>query len=121
MQAVANAKKAGKAIHAFGAVADPLSAGTGLNRDTPMEHPRHLTGIGTFMPVAANFELARRMFPGLKTVGVAWNPAESNSRAFTVKAREVCEMLGIELLEATVENSSGVGEEIGRASCRERE
>ena len=109
-QAVANANKAGKAIHVFGAVADPFSAGIGVRREAPMDHPRHLVGIGTFMPVAANFELARRMFPGLKTVGVAWNPAESNSRAFTVKAREVCEMLGIELLEATVENSSGVGE-----------
>ena len=53
MQAVANANKAGKAIHVFGAVADPFSAGIGLNRDNPMEHPRHLTGIGTFMPVAA--------------------------------------------------------------------
>ena len=60
MQAVANANKAGKAIHVFGAVADPFSAGIGLNRDNPMEHPRHLTGIGTFMPVAANFQLARR-------------------------------------------------------------
>ncbi len=110
MQAVANANKAGKAIHVFGAVADPFSAGIGLNRDNPMEHPRHLTGIGTFMPVAANFQLARRMFPGLRTVGVAWNPAESNSRAFTEKAREACQSLGIELLEATVENSSSVGE-----------
>lgn len=109
-QAVANANKAGKAIHVFGAVADPFSAGIGVRREAPMDHPAHLVGIGTFMPVAANFEMARRMFPGLKTVGVAWNPVESNSRAFTVKAREVCERLGIELLEATVENSSGVGE-----------
>ena len=110
MQAVANANKAGKAIHVFGAVADPFSAGIGLRPDNPMDHPRHLAGIGTFMPVSANFELARRMFPGLKTVGVAWNPAESNSRAFTIKAREACQALGIELLETTVENSSGVGE-----------
>jgi ABC-type uncharacterized transport system substrate-binding protein len=110
MQAVANANKAGKVIHVFGAVADPFSAGIGLNRENPMDHPRHLAGIGTFMPVGADFELARRMFPQLKTVGVAWNPAESNSRAFTMKAREACQALGIELLEATVDNSSGVGE-----------
>src|SRR5437867_6061156 len=110
MQAVANANKAGKAIHVFGAVADPFSAGIGVSRERPMDHPPHLTGIGTFMPVASNFQLARRMFPGLKTLGVAWNPAESNSRAFTEKAREICKTLGIELLEATVDNSSGVGE-----------
>jgi len=110
MQAVANANKAGKAIHVFGAVADPFSAGIGLNRDNPMDHPKHLVGIGTFMPVAKNFELARRMFPDLRTVGLAWNPAESNSRAFTIKAREACQALGIELLEVNVEHSSGVGE-----------
>src|SRR5262249_6317763 len=110
MQAVANANKAGKTIHVFGAVADPFSAGIGLNRDKPMDHPRHLVGIGSFIPVAGNFELARRMFPALETVGVAWTPAESNSRAFTIKARETCQALGIQLLETTVENSSGVGE-----------
>jgi len=110
MQAVANANKAGKAIHVFGAVADPFSAGIGLNRENPMDHPKHLVGIGTFMPVAADFELARQLFPALKTVGLAWNPAESNSRAFTLKAREACQRLGIELLEANVEHSSGVGE-----------
>jgi len=41
-------------------------------------------------------------------VGVAWNPAEANSRAFTEKARETCKAMGIELLEANVENSNGV-------------
>src|SRR5262249_52302811 len=110
MQAVANANKAGKTLHVFGAVADPYSAGIGVSRENPKSHPPHLTGIGTFMPVAANFQLAQRMFPGLKTVGVAWNPSESTSRAYTMKAREVCQMLGIELIEATVDNSSGVGE-----------
>jgi len=110
MQAVAEANKTGKTVHVFGAVADPFSAGIGLNRENPSAHPRHLVGIGTFMPVAANFEMARRMFPALKVVGVAWNPAEANSRAYTMKGREVCRSLGIELLEATVDNSSGVGE-----------
>ncbi len=110
MQAVANANKDGKVIHVFGAVADPFSAGIGLHRENPMAHPRHLVGIGTFMPVASGFQLARQMFPGLKTIGVAWNPAESNSRAFTTKAQEASKDLGIELLEATVDNSSGVAE-----------
>ena len=48
------------------------------------------------------------MFPRLKRVGVAWNPAEANSRAFVENAREVCRDRGIELLEANVENSNSV-------------
>jgi ABC-type uncharacterized transport system substrate-binding protein len=110
MQAVANANKAGKTTHVFGLVANPFVSGVGLNQDKPLDHPKHLVGIGSFMPVADSFKLARRLFSGLSVVGVTWNPGEANSRAFTLKAREVCQQLGIKLLEATVDNSSGVFE-----------
>ena len=88
MQAVANANKAGKVTHVFGVVADPFSAGVGINREDPLDHPKHLVGIGTLLPVASSFQLAREFFPGLKSVGVVWNPGESNSRVFTEQARE---------------------------------
>jgi putative ABC transport system substrate-binding protein len=52
------------------------------------------------------------MWPGLTRIGVAWNPAEPNSRMFVGKAREAAPELGIELLEAQVENTSGVTEAI---------
>jgi ABC-type uncharacterized transport system substrate-binding protein len=110
MQAVANANRGGAAIHVFGAVADPFVAGVGLVRENPMAHPKHFVGIETFMPVVDCFTLARQMFPGLKTVGVVWNPGEANSRAYTEKARETAGKLGIELLEANADSSSGVSE-----------
>jgi len=109
-QAVANANKSGKTIHVFGAVADPSIAGIGVSKDNPLDHPKHLVGVGTFLPAADSFAMARKMFPGLKTVGIVWNAAEANSRAYTTKARETCAQLGITLLEATVDNSSGVFE-----------
>jgi ABC-type uncharacterized transport system substrate-binding protein len=108
LQAVANANRGGKTVQVFGAVADPSVAGVGITRDKPLDHPSNLVGIGSFLPVENAFKIAREMFPGLKTVGVAWNPAEANSRAFTEKAREACKRMGIELLEANVENSNGV-------------
>ena len=110
MQAVANANKAGKVTHVFGVVADPFSAGVGINRENPLDHPKHLVGIGTLLPVANSFQLAREFFPGLKSVGVVWNPGESNSRVFTEQAREAAKKLGIDLLEATADNSSAVVE-----------
>jgi putative ABC transport system substrate-binding protein len=110
LQAVANANRNGKTIQVFGAVADPSVAGVGISHDKPLDHPRNLVGIGSFLPVADSFQIARQMFPGLKRVGVAWNPAEANSRAFTEKAREACKAMDIELLEANVENSNGVRE-----------
>ncbi len=112
MQTVANANKAGKVIHVFGIVADPFVSGIGLSRERPDDRPAHITGIGSFVPVSRAFTLARRMFPALRTVGVAWNPAEANSEAFTKAARVTCRELGITLLEANVESSAAVSEAV---------
>jgi putative tryptophan/tyrosine transport system substrate-binding protein len=108
LQAIANANRNGKTVQVFGLVADPVVAGVGVRRDNPLDHPRNLVGIGSFLPVQDAFRIAREMFPNLKRIGVAWNPAEANSRAFVEKAREVCQRWGIELLEANVENSNSV-------------
>ena len=110
LQTMANANRAGKMPHVFGAVADPPSAGVGISRNDPLSHPKHLVGIGTFLPVRPVFQLARRMNPALNSIGVVWNPGESNSEAFTKKARAVCADMGLQLVEATVDNSSGVYE-----------
>src|SRR5215813_4312712 len=108
LQAVANANRGTNTVHVFGLVADPVVAGVGISRSNPLDHPRNLVGIGSFLPVQDAFRIAREMLPGLKAVGVAWNPAEANSRAFVEKARETCKQLGIELFEANVENSNSV-------------
>jgi putative ABC transport system substrate-binding protein len=108
LQAVANANRGGRTVHVFGLVADPVVAGVGISRTDPLDHPQNLVGIGSFLPVQDAFRIAREMFPGLKKVGVAWNPAEANSRAFVEKARESCKEMGIDLLEANVENSNSV-------------
>jgi ABC-type uncharacterized transport system substrate-binding protein len=112
LQVVANANKAGRAKHVFGIVADPYVADVGLDRADPLRHPRHMVGQSIMLPVGEAFRVAKRMWPGLTRVGVAWNPAEPNSRMFVDKAREAAPELGIELLEAQVENTSGVTEAI---------
>src|SRR5215469_14512466 len=108
LQAVANANRGKKTVQVFGLVADPSVAGVGISHDDPLKHPANLVGYGSFLPVGDAFAIAREMFPGLKRVGAAWNPAEANSRAFVEKAREACQQVGIELLEANVENSNAV-------------
>src|SRR5262245_29481864 len=110
LQAVANANRDGRVRHVFGLVADPFSAGVGLDRNRPLVHPPHLVGQGIFPPVLDAFGLARKLYPGLRKVGLMWNPAESNSRAATLRAREIAGRMGIELIEASVENVTGVPE-----------
>src|SRR5215510_9539908 len=118
MQAVAKANTKGKAIHVFGLVADPFAAGVGLRRDAPLDHPRHFVGFGIPAPVDQSFRFAHQMFPRLKTVGVAWNPAESNSVGYVGQARKAAQELQIELLEAHVDNSSGVLEAASSLASR---
>jgi putative ABC transport system substrate-binding protein len=112
LQALANANERGRIMHVFAAVADPYSAGVGLDRADPLVHPRHLVGFGSLSPVEATFRILLAANPALARVGVAHNPAESNSRRFMELARATCKARSIELLEAAVENSSGVVEAI---------
>jgi ABC-type uncharacterized transport system substrate-binding protein len=108
MQAVANANRDGRVTHVFTLVADPFSAGVGLDRSRPLQHPPHMVGHGSFLPVEESFAMAREALPSLTTVGMAWNPAESNSQAFTLKAREACAKMGLRLIEANVDSTAGV-------------
>jgi len=87
MQVVANANRAGKAKHVFGIVTDPFKAGVGISRENPLDHPKYMTGIGSLVPPELAFAMAKKMFPALKTVGLVWNPSESNSVAYTSAAR----------------------------------
>lgn len=112
LQVVANANKAGRTMHVFGIVVDPYAAGVGLDPANPLAHPRHLVGQSIHFHVSEIFETARRMLPSLKTVGVAWDPSQTNSRRFVEDARIACQKLGIDLVEAQVENTAGVREAI---------
>src|SRR5262249_55844329 len=81
--------------------------------DAPPPPPPYMAGYATMQPVDEAFALARKLFPRLSTVGVVWNPAESNSEVATSMARAACKGMRLELLEATVDNSSGVKESAG--------
>jgi putative ABC transport system substrate-binding protein len=50
------------------------------------------------------------MRPGLKRVGLVWDPGEANSVITTRIARQVCAKMGIELIESTAESTTLVGE-----------
>src|SRR6185369_1860195 len=119
LQTVANANKfASQTPHVFGLVTDPYGAGVGINRTNHLDHPPYLAGYGTMQPVAEAFKMAKQMRPELKTVGLVWNPTESNSEAQTRLARSVCAELGITLIEANAENSIAVAEAASSLTAR---
>ena len=117
MQAVANANRDGRIPHVFGTVANPRRSGVGIGAD-PLDHPPHLVGIGIMIQVDGAFVIARRMFPALQRVGMPWNPAESNSVAFTDAMRELCKKMGLTLLEANVDSTAAVAEAVSSLISR---
>ncbi len=118
LQAVAKANSAGRVKHVFGIVANPLAAGVGINPNNPLDHPKNMVGIGTLVPLGELLELAKRMNPRLKRVGLPWNPSQSNSETYTRLARSAAPPLGIELLEGPVEATPAVGEVVASLVAR---
>jgi putative ABC transport system substrate-binding protein len=108
LQVMANANKKGEVMHVFCAVTDPYVSGVGITGTAPNQHPKHLVGIGTFQPVEKAFETARQMKPDLKKVGTVWCVSETCSEACVRLARKKCAELGIELVEASVENPTQI-------------
>jgi putative tryptophan/tyrosine transport system substrate-binding protein len=118
LQAVAKANRDGRVKHVFGLAANPLEAGVGINPNDPLGHPKNMGGIGSSPPLDELLELAKRMNPRLKRVGLPWNPSQSNSQTYTRMARAAAPRLGIELLEGTVDATPAVGEVVASLVAR---
>ena len=112
LQTIANANRVATPPrrHVFALVSDPYAVGVGVSRENHLIHPAYMTGLGSLAPVQEAFELARRMLPNLKRVGLVWDPSEANSVVTTTLARKICAQLGITLVEANAENSTAIGD-----------
>jgi ABC-type uncharacterized transport system substrate-binding protein len=123
LQTIANANRHATPPrrHVFGLVSDPYGAGVGVNAENHADHPPYMTGFGSLPPVEDTFKLARQLRPGLKRVGLVWNPTETNSVAATKLARSICNELGITLVEANAENATSVAQSAASLLSREVE
>lgn len=103
LQVVANTNK--KVPQIFGFVTDPYIMGIAK---TPENHIPNITGIATSQPVDYTFQLINELFPKRKKMGIVWNPAEACSQVCVAKARIAAKKFNIELIEATVTNTSEI-------------
>ncbi len=108
VQTFAAANKQTQKKHVFALVTDPWAVGIGLTKE-PASQPSYMTGVGTMQPVKGMFDLARRLNPNFKKVGLVWNTAELNSEINTKIGRKVGQEMGFELVEANAMGTSEVG------------
>jgi len=89
----------------FTCVTDPLAAKAGTSR---ADHLPFVTGVGSFPPVNRSLDMMQKLVPGLRAVGVMYNPAEANSAKELTVAREIFRSRSIRLEEVAISGSNEV-------------
>ncbi|GAA0180528.1 ABC transporter substrate-binding protein [Clostridium sediminicola] len=89
----------------FSACTDPLGAGLVLDMNKP---GKNVTGTSDAVSAEKIMELAKRITPDIKTVGALYNSSETNSISVVNNLKEYAAANGMEVIEATVTNSSEV-------------
>ena len=89
----------------FAAVTDPL--GAKLVRD--MHEPGgNVTGVSDLSPVRAHINLIEAITPGARTIGVLFNPLESNSHTLVYLMKKTAMGANMTIVEAPARKSSDV-------------
>ncbi|MGE4293657.1 MAG: ABC transporter substrate-binding protein [Desulfovibrio sp.] len=89
----------------FTGVTDPVSAKIVASLKQP---GANVTGMTDMSPMDKHVELIRAFLPEIKKLGVIYNAGETNSVVLVEVLKSQCAPLGIEVVEATIDNSSGV-------------
>lgn len=89
----------------FGAVTDPVSAGIVKSNDHP---GGNITGVSDVWPIKKQIELLLKLVPGVKKLGLVYNPGESNAAFMLIKLQESCDQHGIKLVTRFVSNTGEV-------------
>ncbi|RZI46554.1 ABC transporter substrate-binding protein [Candidatus Finniella inopinata] len=89
----------------FTAVTDPV--GAKLVKDLTNKTDA-VTGVSDALPVASQIELMKQLVPGIKTIGVVYNPGESNSMKMVQVLKEALALENITLMEATASKTADV-------------
>ncbi len=88
----------------YSAVTDPVDAGLVDSFD---KGGKNITGVSDMTPVRDQIEFLNRI-KKIKRLGHVYSSSEANAVRLAGMAKEACDALGIEFVEATVTNSSEV-------------
>lgn len=89
----------------FGAITDPVEAGLAESMEKP---GRNLTGSCDKWPYEKQFEMIKLLMPNISSIGVVFNPSESNTENSMREIRRIVKQMGLLLNEASVSKSTEV-------------
>ena len=89
----------------FSAVTDPIGAKLVSNFEKP---GGNVTGLSDMSPIAQHLDLIKEITPGVKRLGVAYNPGEANAVALINLLKQEAPGKGIQIVTASAPKSSDV-------------
>lgn len=104
-QTVVNAVKDTRIPVVFGAVTDPVAAKLVSSLDQP--DPK-ITGTIDLPPTEDQLNFIQEILPDIKTLGVLYNPGETNTVLQVSEIHKVAKALGLRVIEATPTKTSEV-------------
>ena len=87
----------------FSTVTDPLGAGLVKSLDKP---GNNISGVSNFVPLEPQLALFKEMQPGLKKLGILYNPSELNSVSIVKRLEILCPKLDLTLVKQTIAKTS---------------
>ena len=89
----------------FSAVTDPV----GAKLITDMAKPSaNITGLSDISPVEQHVDIMQEIVPGLKTIGVVYNPGEANAVSLVELLKKAAQTRNIAVAEATASRTAEV-------------
>ncbi len=104
-QAAKSAARGSKTVVVFSSITDPLSAKLVKSWDKPNEG---VTGISNFVSAQPRFEFFRKFLPNLKSLGVVYNPGDTNSIAILKEMETIAAKMEIDLKTAVASRTGEV-------------
>lgn len=89
----------------FSVVTDPMGAKLVSNMDKP---GRNVTGLSDAVPVGQHLAMMKEVVPGLKRLGIPYNPGEPNAVSIIAAMEKVAAEQGIEIIKVAAPKSSDV-------------
>jgi putative tryptophan/tyrosine transport system substrate-binding protein len=89
----------------FSSVTDPVDARIVSNLKN---HKERITGVSDFVPPTREFMTFKKILPGLKRLGIIYNPGEPNSVSLVKEMQKEASVQGIQLQIASANNSAAV-------------
>lgn len=89
----------------FSAITDAVGAKLVTNMEKP---GANVTGISDFMPLTKHLELIHEAMPKAKTIGVVYNPGETNANTTVRQLKELAPSKGFTVVEGPANDSNGV-------------